>query len=67
MIISPLPKQIIMHIFVFLYDEYFAKASCLKKRERVSKNPKHDNKKEGKDQESMQSGTTPNPGHHMGK
>ena len=25
------------------------------------------NKEEGKDQESIQSSTTPDPGHHMGK
>ena len=29
--------------------------------------PEHHSKEEGKDQESIQSSTTPDPGHHMGK
>ena len=30
-------------------------------------NPGHSKEEEGKDQESIQSSTTPDPGHHMGK
>ena len=29
--------------------------------------PREESKEEGKDQESIQSSTTPDPGHHMGK